>query len=202
MRTLLSGAIFLAATLVSTAPAAAQCCGATHDGHAMPQAAAPAAGCCGGHAMTAPAPDTAMPCCEQHAKPCCGAAAAPCCDHAPLPPDDDGVALAGLSLAPPAVQVLDVVFRDPVRVGDTLLMGAYRIEHDTDRMARGEPCTYIYDRDDLRAPVATFHCEHLEAATAATATVQLSPSSRPGPRGMIGFQFAGESAVHAVPGAR
>jgi len=36
------------------------------------------------------------------------------------------------------------------------------IEHDNDRMARGEPCTHIYAYNDRTTPVATFHCTHLE----------------------------------------
>src|SRR4029453_4659452 len=34
-----------------------------------------------------------------------------------------------------------VHFVNPGRVGDTVLMGDYIIEHDNDRMARGQPCT-------------------------------------------------------------
>lgn len=199
MRILLPGALLIAALLVPAAPSAAQCCGATHEGHAMAPAAAPGAGCCGTHAKTAPA---ATSCCEHDPMPCCEATAMPRGDDA-VPADDPAVALAGLGLAePPMVQVLDVFFRDPVRVGDRVLMGAYRIEHDTARMARGEPCTYIYARDDLRLPVVTFHCEHLTAPSAPTATVTLAPATVPGPRALTAFQFAGETAAHGVPAAR
>lgn len=184
MRTLLCGAVLTAALFVPAAQASAQCCAGGHEGHAMSPATA-SGGCCGAHAMTTPA------------------ATMPCCDAAAPAADDASVALAGLGLAAPeAVQVLDVTFRDPVKVADKILMGAYRIEHDNDRMARGEPCTYIYARDDLRLPVVTFHCEHLERPLASTATVVLAPTVNVGVRQMTGFQFAGETAVHAVPDAR
>lgn len=183
MRTWMIGLTIGAAAVMSAGEAAAQCCA----GHGTPQAQAthqheggPAMPCCQTHA--APTPDTG----------CCTAAA-----------DDPKVALAGLGLANPLpVKTMSVVFREPVRVGDNLLMGWYVIEHDDDRMARGEPCTYIYELDTMRDPVATFHCTHLEHPAPDTATVVLGRTAHPSVKTLLEFQFSGEAAAHGVPGVR
>ena len=196
MRTLLFGATLVTAFLLPVGQAAAQCCGGgttpamDHAAHAAPATpAAPAAAapkaCCASHAMAAPAAPMA------------------CCTHGGgmvMPADDPLVAMAGLGLVTPApVKYIDVVFRDPVRVAGTVLMGRYVIEHDDERMARGEPCTYIYEADDLRAPVVTFHCTHLERPAADTATLVLAPSINPSMKTLTEFQFGGETASHGVP---
>ena len=61
-----------------------------------------------------------------------------------------------------ARQATDVWFMQPVRVGDTILQGRYVIEHDNDRMARGEPCTHIYAFNNQKTPIVAFHCMHLQ----------------------------------------
>lgn len=191
MRTLVFGATLVTAFLFPVAPASAQCCGgqapgADHAAHAAPAPASAAHACCGTHDMSAAAP---MACCD-------GAMAA-------LPPDDPAVAAAGLGLAAAVpVKYMDITFRDPVRVGQAVLMGRYVIEHDDDRMARGEPCTYIYDANDRRMPVVTFHCEHLERPVAPNGTVVLAPSAYPAIKTLKEFQFGGESAAHGAPAVR
>ena len=170
MRTLLFGATLVTAFLLPVGQAAAQCCG----GGATPAT---------GHAA--------------HAAPMA------CCNHGgakAMPADDPLVAMAGLGLvSPQPVKYIDAVFRDPVRVADTVLMGNYVIEHDDARMARGEPCTYIYEADNLTAPVVTFHCEHLEGAPGDTATLTLGHTMNPAIKTLKAFQFAGETASHGVP---
>lgn len=200
MRTLLFGATLVTAFLLPVGQAAAQCCGGgaapamDHAAHAAPatpaapDAQTPKGGCCASHAMAAPAaPAAPMACCNH------GGAMA-------LPADDPDVAMAGLGLVhPQSVKYIDAVFRDPVRVANTVLMGRYVIEHDDARMARGEPCTYIYEADDLRAPVVTFHCEHLERPAAEKATLVFAPSINPSMKTLTEFQFGGETASHGVP---
>lgn len=198
MRTLLFGATLVTAFFLPVGQAAAQCCGggaatpamdhATHAAPATPADPAAKAGCCASHAMTVPAaPSAPMACCDH------GGARA-------LPADDSLVAMAGLGLVnPQPVKYIDAVFRDPVSVANTVLMGRYVIEHDDERMARGEPCTYIYEADDLRAPVVTFHCEHLERPAAGAATLVLGPSINPAIKILKEFQFSGETASHGVP---
>jgi len=100
------------------------------------------------------------------------------------------------------VQTTPVAFRDPVRVGDKILLGRYVIEHDNDRMARGEACTCIYEPDDRRMPVVTFHCTHLTRPVASTATVVLRRRPVYPIKELREFQFAGEEASHGVPAGR
>ena len=205
MRTLLFGATLVTAFLFPMTPAAAQCCapGAASTGDHAAHAAAPASpACCGDHQMTAATP---AGCCGQQkvatAKP-----GACCADHQmamAMPPDDQAVALAGLGLTPPpAVKYLDVTFRDPVRVGDVVLLGTYLIEHDDERMARGEPCTYIYEARNRTAPVVTFHCTHLDRPEAPKGVVVLAPTENPAIKQFKEFQFGGEAAAHGLPAVR
>jgi hypothetical protein len=98
-----------------------------------------------------------------------------------------------------AVQTTVVTFRDPVLVGDRILLGRYVIEHDNDRMARGEPCTHIYAASDTRLPVVAFHCTHLTRPAATTATVFLRRTGTYPLQELLDFQFAGESSSHGVP---
>lgn len=146
-----------------------------------------AAQCCAGHQT----PAAATSCCAGHDQ-----ASMPCCashDHGVAP------ALAEGALPAPAVQTAVVTFRNPVRVGDRVLMGRYVIEHDNDRMARGEPCTYIYDADNQWVPVVTFHCTHLTRPVPAANTVVLRRNGADPVQELREFQFAGESASHGVP---
>jgi len=102
-----------------------------------------------------------------------------------------------LNPAPPARQLTDVWFKQPVLFGNKILQGHYVIEHDNDRMARGEPCTHIYAFDDRTKPVVAFHCTHLERPRASQNTAVLI--TKDDHKVMTEFQFAGETAAHGVP---
>lgn len=106
-----------------------------------------------------------------------------------------------LEPVPPVRQVAEVWFTRPTWIGKTIVQGRYVIEHDTDRMARGEPCTHVYAFDDRETPVATFECEHLERDRADTNVVRLINDSS-GFKRLTEFQFAGETAAHGYPSAR
>jgi hypothetical protein len=173
-------------------------------------AGAPAAGCCQKGNMHRH--DAAMACCKDGAKcdmPCCkdGNCDMPCCQEDPeitvnaidvLLALDSGQVEVPLIQITPARQSAVVFFERPVWVGRTVLMGKYVIEHDTDRQARGEPCTHIYAFDDQKTPVAAFHCTHLEGKAADTAVVTVY-STPDGQRKLVSFQFAGETAAHGYP---
>ncbi len=174
------------------AEATAMACCEGHGAEAAPMAKA----CCD-HPQAAPAQAATMACCGDQAP----AMAAECCDTGI--PDDPRVAIAGLGLTDPLpVKTMNVHFREPVQVGSAILMGWYVIEHDDDRMARGEPCTYVYEYDTMRAPVATFHCTHLEREAPDVATVVLRPTVNPSIKALAEFQFSGETASHGVPAVR
>ena len=143
------------------------------------------------------------------------AADAACCNaKAQIVPANDVTAILlsqmqpdpQLAPAPPARQVAEVWFHRPVIVGRAILQGRYVIEHDNDRMARGEPCTHIYAYDDyadgdLTKPVA-FHCTHLERPRADQNTVVLVSAPDGLMKMLAEFQFAGETASHGYPTGR
>lgn len=155
-----------------------------------------------------------MPCCDKMEMACCDQpkTAMPCCETslnkdinilaqvpidtqiAPLP---EQVANPQFNPQPPVRQLTEVFFQRPTFVGRNILQGRYVIEHDNDRMARGEPCTYIYAFNDRTKPVVTFHCTHIERERAGQTVVVLQ--SKGDMAAMDEFQFAGETAAHGVP---
>jgi hypothetical protein len=149
-----------------------------------------------------PSPASAACCDSDHA--CCGTAMA-CCEHGSPASDISVLNLLPLDTdiapLPAARQAFEVWFTKPTWVGKTILQGRFIIEHDNDRMARGEPCTHIYAFDDREKPMATFHCTHLERGVAGQNTVVLI-TMPDGWRKLTEFQFAGESAAHGYPTVR
>lgn len=152
--------------------------------------------------VAAPAPAAAA-CCDQHAQShgaCCDM---PCCKdhHKATEPSIVEMMLQNdpqLNPAPPVRQTAEVWFHRPVLVGRSILQGRYVIEHDNNRMARGEACTHIYAHDDRESPVATFNCVHLERDRADENVVVLV-SNTDGTQRLTEFQFAGETAAHGYP---
>lgn len=147
-------------------------------------------------------------CCDQHPqhhqaqKACCDM---PCCakDGAELSADELFLAMnPQFNPEPPVRQLAEVWFHRPVLVGRSILQGRYVIEHDNDRMARGEPCTHIYAYDDRKRPVVAFHCTHLERDRANNNIVVLTPALDGGMPRLTEFQFAGETASHGYPTVR
>lgn len=142
-------------------------------------------------------------CCDQHAghqmKACCAghhAATEPTIVERFLENDPQ------LNPAPPVRQVAEVWFKRPTLIGRTIVQGRYVIEHDNDRMARGEPCTHVYAFNDQKTPVATFHCTHLERDRASDNLVMLIDDTPSGMKRLTEFQFAGETASHGYPTVR
>lgn len=146
--------------------------------------------------LAANAPAASANCCGD--RPCCSEAA--CCTHQPA------AAVPQEPEQAPVREYAKVTFESPVRIADRVLMGTYLIEHDTARMARGEPCTHIYKIDDRRLPVVAFHCVHVERARndgpTATITVLREPDLTTRMFRLVEFQFAGSTAGHGVPDER
>lgn len=156
---------------------------------ASPAAVAADAGCCG----------------EKAAKACCDM---PCCQDQVAMAEANAVdvllSMDQLTPAPartPARQATVVWFHRPVMVGRQILQGQYVIEHDNDRMARGEPCTFIYAFDDRTKPVVTFHCVHLDRPPSTAGNVVLA-SNGDTMQVFLEFQFAGETGAHGFPTVR
>ena len=152
--------------------------------------ASAAAACCDQHAQTQGA-CCDMPCCKDHHK-----ATEPSIVEMMLSTDPQ------LNPAPPVRQTAEVWFHRPVMIGSSMLLGRYVIEHDNDRMARGEPCTHIYAYDNRTKPVAAFHCTHLERDRAGQNIVVLYTMSDGKMQRLAEFQFAGETAAHGYPSVR
>lgn len=145
----------------------------------------------------------AASCCDHTEKAaCCEKMTHACCKEQ-NDPIAKAVLLPDLDEARPAREMMVVWFEKPVKIGDRVLQGKYVIEHDNNRMAQGGPCTYIYPASDLRLPVVTFHCTHLERAPSRAPTIVLRSLGEPnGMKEFVAFQFAGEMGAHGVPVAR
>ena len=173
---LLAAAGVACLVLSSPATAAASCCDQTKmAGHDMK------GGCCD------------MPCCADKA-----VKAEPSAIDLLLSQDMD----PQLNPAPPVRQLTEVWFHRPVRVGGRILQGRYVIEHDNDRMARGEPCTHIYAYNNQKLPVVRFHCTHLERGRTGENIAVLASIGDGTMQQLLEFQFAGETAAHGVPTER
>ena len=109
---------------------------------------------------------------------------------------------SGNSAAAPHREFAVVEFADTVKLGGVLLRGEYLVVHDEERMANGEPCTYIYHgkQIDEAKLVASFHCIHVERerATAFKATIVRRATPYDVPE-VKEIQFAGSKDGHKVP---
>ena len=106
----------------------------------------------------------------------------------------------------PAREYAKVHFTSPVRIGENVLMGDYVIEHDTDRMARGGPCTHIYSTKNMKEPVVAFHCRHLlrpvNKLAQTKVTLRRDYNSVSQAYILTEFQYAGQREAHGIPGVR
>jgi hypothetical protein len=112
-------------------------------------------------------------------------------------------ALAASTLgAVPVRKVALARFIRPTIVAGTFVLGTVVIEHDDERMARGEPCTTLYHYDpktDGRGDVIVqFMCVPRERplATKFEATLVQTASW---PDRLMEYQLAGEREGHGVP---
>jgi hypothetical protein len=91
-----------------------------------------------------------------------------------------------------------VEFTQTVKLLDVFLKGEYLIVHDEDKMAKGEDCTYLYDRSGKL--VVSFHCTPVERPKAKSFRVVTSRVLSPyGPAEVKEIQFAGSTEAHLVP---
>jgi hypothetical protein len=159
--------------------------------------------------LLSPSTVAAGACCDQHK-----CTRATCCKHhsgeVALDPAEVGLTVITPGLEWPETEprptreLAKVLFRDPVKIGDRVLIGPYVIEHDNARMARGLPCTHIYAANDMRMPVVAFHCRHLDRKTNPKATVTLERLPDPTIRifKLVEYQFQGSADGHGVPTER
>jgi hypothetical protein len=95
-----------------------------------------------------------------------------------------------------------VTFTDPVALRGHVLMGGYLVVHDDERMAKGEPCTSIYEFDFARGPQALdqeFMCQPSKREICAKTTFTVRHDPVRGINRVTEYQFAGDAEVHGVP---
>ena len=137
----------------------------------------------------------------------CGCCADKACSMDGTCCKNDGDQAAAEALLPPMPaperQIAVVWFKNPVLVGEHILLGKYIIEHDNERMAKGLPCTHIYAASKPQVPVVKFHCVHLEGNPTDRDLVTLNPTGDPSiPAKFASFQFKGDTAAHGMPPVR
>jgi hypothetical protein len=93
-------------------------------------------------------------------------------------------------------------FDNPVVLQGVTLKGQYLFVHDDAAMSRGEACTYVYKgtSESAKRLVVSFHCVHVDR-TKTDRFILRSLETSPGVIQLREFQFAGDTAGHAVPGA-
>ena len=95
-----------------------------------------------------------------------------------------------------------VEFTETVKLSGVLLRGQYLIVHDEEKMARGEPCTWVYAGNEMNDTklVASFHCTHVDRERADSFKItyrrHLTPYETPE---IAEIQFAGSTDGHKVP---
>ena len=100
-------------------------------------------------------------------------------------------------------QTAVVRFMRPTIIAGVHALGAVVLEHDEARMARGEPCTYVYHYDaknNARGDVlVAFHCVRQTRPRATQFDASLQRSSPTGPDRLLEYQFEGDTEGHGVP---
>jgi hypothetical protein len=108
--------------------------------------------------------------------------------------------------APPGKDITVTTITDKTKLLKSTLLGKYIFVHDEDRMAKGEPCLYVYEysEDQKGQPeirpeklVVSFHCQPVQRAKADQIVLTY---------GMAGdllelreIQFPGSTEGHRVP---
>jgi len=90
-----------------------------------------------------------------------------------------------------------IEFTTTVKLLNVVLKGEYQIVHDEEMMAKGQDCTYVYDKSGKL--IVSFHCTPVERPKAKqfrVVTRRLDPS---GLNEITEIQFAGSTEAHLVP---
>jgi hypothetical protein len=90
-----------------------------------------------------------------------------------------------------------VQFTETVKLMNVFLRGEYLIVHDEGRMAKGEDCTYLYDRSGKL--VVSFHCTPVERPKADHFRVVATRLTADGVSEIKEIQFPGSTEAHLVP---
>jgi hypothetical protein len=96
-----------------------------------------------------------------------------------------------------------VRFMKPIVIAGAIVEGTVIVEHDDARMARGEPCTTVFEADPVthakRRVAVEFMCVPVERAVAKTFQATCKRLFTAAPERLVEYQFAGETEGHGVP---
>ena len=114
-----------------------------------------------------------------------------------------GFTVAQRSTDPATKQDAVVDLTDKTKVGGEILLGKFYFEHDDSRMARGEPCMYIYSYEGGKQGrlVVSFHCTPVDRPKARDVILSLAMSDNPDVFLLKEIQFKGSTKGHLVPGS-
>jgi hypothetical protein len=112
--------------------------------------------------------------------------------------------LSAIGTADPVTKWAAVLLTEPTLIGDSYAMGPVLFEHDDARMARGEPCTVVYQFESGKGPtkaLASFHCKPNYGKTAPDRFAMTTGRDGRGNCVLRSYQFAGDTEAHGVPTA-
>lgn len=90
-----------------------------------------------------------------------------------------------------------VQFTETYKLLGVFLKGEYLVVHDEGRMAKGEDCTYLYDRSGVL--VVSFHCTPVQRPKSNGFRVVASRSGTDAFLEIKELQFSGSTEAHLVP---
>lgn len=109
-----------------------------------------------------------------------------------------------IGTANPATKWAVVQLTQPTLIGESYAMGPVLFEHDDARMARGEPCTVVYQFEPGKGPtrpIASFHCTPKFGKAAPARFAMSTGRNALGNCVLREYQFAGDTEAHGVPTA-
>jgi hypothetical protein len=112
-------------------------------------------------------------------------------------------AVAVLAAARPTKKSATVTLARQTLVAGAVAYGTVVFEHDDERMARGEPCTTVYEADPATKErgrvIVEFMCSPRERPVASKFEAICARASIDGPDLLVEYQFAGDREGHGVP---
>jgi hypothetical protein len=94
-----------------------------------------------------------------------------------------------------------VEFTDKTKLGDEILLGQYFFEHDDKRMARGEPCMYVYGYEQGKPGklVVSFHCKPVERSAVRDVVITVAMTKQADLFELKEIQFKNSKKGHLIP---
>ena len=98
-------------------------------------------------------------------------------------------------------EVVVVELTDKIKIQDQILQGSYIFEHDESRMAKGEPCMFIYtnNKGKIGDKVTAFHCTPVQRTLVKNVVISVAMTSEPDVWKLKEIQFPGTTKGHLVP---